>query len=74
MFYLEAPLSTSSHRPIFPPSAVFQTVPSFGKTSSTGLQSAKHVVCVDPISICATTNEYCVANKQAAIWSMMAAL
>lgn len=46
----------------------------FNETSGTGLQSGKHVVCVDQISICATTNECCVANKQAAIWSKMAAL
>lgn len=47
--------------------------PSSDRTSGTGLQSAKHVECVDQISICATTNECCVANKQAAIWSKMAA-
>lgn len=52
----------------------FLNNPSSRKTSETGLQSGKHVVCVDQISICATTNECCVANKQAAIWSKMAAL
>lgn len=64
----------SDFSPLWLPDVGFLSNSSFDKTSGTGLQPGKHVVCVDQISICATTNECCVANKQAAIWSKMAAL
>lgn len=73
-FTLISPVTSSDLSPLLLPDAGFLTDPSFDKTSGTGLQSGKHVACVDQISICATTNECCVANKQAAIWSKMAAL
>uniref|UniRef100_A0A4W4GC82 KAP NTPase domain-containing protein n=1 Tax=Electrophorus electricus TaxID=8005 RepID=A0A4W4GC82_ELEEL len=73
-FYTSLGFHASQHHCPHLPMGGYLHNPSFEKASGARLKSGTHVACVDQISICASTNECCVASKHAAIWSKMAAL